>query len=468
MEKLKRTKQAKLFNDKIELITLDSVIGSGYEEDVAKLAIEDKIAYRAARKNMQIHSAIILKINEEFAGFFTFEINHDAKEFCLLQSAMYPRFKDVEIYSMMVDKIIEHNTFGYPMIMTVSKKHDLEKPSVFKDLGFKTNIDKNDFIYMVYGELSQVRLKLLVHTAMTNLWKSTSGLWLKNKREWNNKIEEAGEKHDVLNPKFASREGCWQGSAGFSNVVLSKNEIKNGKIVHNNKKSLNGNASVLDPTACEIILRMCMPKNGVRVYNPFGGGVQMGFITGSHDLEYLATDIRQNQVDANNKICSDFYRTRWIKADSSTYEPKEKFDLVFSCPPYYRVEKYIDYDGLPPEGEINHLGSYEEFRDTLFDGYKKAIASMNDNTFFVVMTGDSRGKDGAYYGCEAEHELFFKEQGLHIYNKIIYLESEFTRFSQAKKTLHNRKFPKADQKIYMFYKGDMSKIKELYPNIGRV
>ena len=45
MEKLKRTKQAKLFNDKIELITLDSVIGSGYEEDVAKLAIEDKIAY---------------------------------------------------------------------------------------------------------------------------------------------------------------------------------------------------------------------------------------------------------------------------------------------------------------------------------------------------------------------------------------------------------------------------------------
>ena len=67
MGKLKRTKQAKLFNDKIELITLDSVIGSGYEEDVSKLAIEDKIAYRAARKNMQIHSAIVLKINDEFA-----------------------------------------------------------------------------------------------------------------------------------------------------------------------------------------------------------------------------------------------------------------------------------------------------------------------------------------------------------------------------------------------------------------
>ena len=90
-------KQEKLFNDKVEFIAIPSVIGSGYEKDVAKLAIEDKIAYRAARKNMQIHSAIILKINEEFAGFFTFQINHDAKDFCLLQSAMSLDKKDKSI-----------------------------------------------------------------------------------------------------------------------------------------------------------------------------------------------------------------------------------------------------------------------------------------------------------------------------------------------------------------------------------
>ncbi len=461
-------KQMKLFKEKIELIDVDSVIGSGYEEDVAKLAIEDKIAYRAARKNMQIHSAVILKINDEFAGFFTYEINHDAKEYCLLQSAMYPKFKDVEVYQKMVNKIIKGNTYGYPMIMTVSKKHDLEKPSVFEEIGFKVNIDKNDFKYMYYGEPKQVRVKLLVHTAMTNIWKSTSGLWLKNKRGWNAKIEESGIKHGVDNPKYATREGCWQGSSGFSNVVLSKNVIDNGKIKHKNKKSLNGNASVLDPTVCEIVLRMFMPKNGVRVYNPFGGGVQMGYVTGASGFEYMATEIRENQCDANNKLCSDFYNTKWIKTDSSKYKPKQKYDLIFSCPPYYRVEKYLDYDGAPPEGEINHLPTYEEFRETLFNGYKCAIDAMNDNTFFVVMTGDSRDKKGAYYGCESEHELFFKDQGLHIYNKIIYLESEFTRFAQAKKTLHHRKYPKADQKILVFYKGDMKKIKELYPNIGRL
>ena len=44
-------KQSKLFEDKIELIQVDSVIGSGYESKVAELALIDKIAYRAARAN---------------------------------------------------------------------------------------------------------------------------------------------------------------------------------------------------------------------------------------------------------------------------------------------------------------------------------------------------------------------------------------------------------------------------------
>jgi len=446
--------QMKMFKEKVELIKVDSVIGSGYEEQVTELALLDKIAHRAARKNMQIHSAIILKIDDVFSGFFTFEVNHEAKEYCLLQSAMYPQKKDKAIYGKMVNKIIECNTDNYPMIMTVSTKHDLETPKVFKELGFKTWLVKNDWHYIVYGELQDVRLKELSHLTMTNLWRSTSGLWLKIKRAWNEKIEAAGLKHNIEDPKFASRKGCWQGSSGFSNVVSGK--------------ALNGNASVLDPTSCELILRMFMPKNGFRVYNPFGGGVQMGFVAGSYDYEYLATEIRQNQCDANNAICSDFYKTRWIKQDSSTYTPKEKYDLAFACPPYYRIEKYTDYDGNTVEGDIDSLGSYEKFRETLFNGYKRSIEQLNDNCFFVVIVGDSRDGNGAYLGAEADHETFFKEQGLHIYNKVVYLESEFTRFAQAKRTLHFRKIPKADQKVLIFYKGDMSKIKDNYPNIGRL
>ena len=462
-------KQESLFNDKIEFINVESVIGSGYEKDVAELAILDGVAYRAARKNMQIHSAIILKINDIFSGFFTYQINHEAKEFCLLQSAMSLYKKDKKIYSDMVREIIKQNTFGYPMIMTVSTKHDLECPKVYENIGFFTYLKLSGFEYMVYGTEQQVRMKRLAHATMTNAWTTTRSDWLKMKKEWNKKIEDAGEKYNIPNPKFASRDGCWQGSNGYSNVVLTERKIdENGDIKIIKGKSFNGNASVLDPVACEVILRFFMPNDGRRVYNPFGGGVQFGFISGSYGYEYVASEIRQNQCDANNIICSDFENVKWIKSDSSVYDPEGMFDLCFSCPPYYRVEKYIDYDGVIPDGELNNLPTYDEFRDTLFAGYKKAIEHLNDNRFFVIMTGDSRDKNGAYYGCEAEHELFFKNNGLYIYNKIVYLECEFTRLAHAKKTLDYRKFPKREQKILVFFKGDMKTIKENYPPIGRL
>jgi hypothetical protein len=466
---MKHSKQPKLFNDKIEFINVESVIGSGYEDQVAVLAIEDKVAYRAARKNMQIHSAIILKINDEFSGFFTYQINHDAKEFCLLQSAMDLSKKDKEIYSDMAGEIIKQNTFGYPMVMTVSQKHDLENPKVFEAIGFKEYLNLSGYSYMVYGELSQVRMKRLAHATMTNVWNSTKGDWLKMKKEWNQQIEASGEKHNIINPKFASREGAWMGDNGMSNVVLATQTVNEKGEVENNKgKSFNGNVSVLDPVACEVILRFFMPKNGVRVYNPFGGGVQFGYVTGANGYEYLSSEIRQNQCDANNAICQDFYNTKWLLSDSSKFKPKQKYDLVFTCPPYYKVEEYLDYDGKAPAGELNSIPTYEEFRDTLFEGYKNAIEALNDDCFFVVMTGDSRDKNGAYYGCEAEHEIFFKQQGLHIYNKIVYLECEFTRLAHAKRTLHYRKFPKREQKILVFYKGDMTKIKDNFVNIGRL
>lgn len=461
-------KQIEMFKKKVEFIYVPSVIGSGYETQVADLALRDKVAYRAARKNMQIHSAIILKIDDEFSGFFTFQVNHEVGEFCLLQSAMELDRKDKEIYKNMLREIIKQNTFGYPMIMTVSTKHDLECPKVLKDVGFITYLELSGYEYMVHGTLEQVRMKRLCHATMTNTWNSTKGDWLRMKKEWNEKIESAGEKYGIKNPKYATRDGCWQGSSGMANVVMAKQTIEDDEIVTDDGKTLNGNASVLDPVACECIVRFFMPREGKRVFNPFGGGVQMGFVAGSYGYEYISSEIRQNQCDANNAICQELNSAKWVQSDSTKYVPENKVDLCFSCPPYYKVEEYLDYDGKSPENELNSQPSYEVFRDMLFEGYKRGIEALNDNCFFVVMTGDSRDNKGAYYGCEAEHEIFFKSQGLHIYNKIVYLECEFTRLAQAKVTLNTRKFPKREQKILVFFKGDMNKIGELYPKVGRL
>lgn len=456
--------QLSFFEEDIEWVYLPSVIGSGYEADVSALAIEDGIAKRAARKNMQIHSAIVLKINGEFSGFFTFQDNGVSREFCLLQSVIKPARYTKELYAQMVREVIARNTKGYPALITTDPKSKFETPALFESVGFVTYLKMSGFCYMVHGSLADVRMKILAHITMTNVWNSVKGDWLRLKKEWRDRIDAAGEARGVPNPAFATREGCWQGTQGMANVV-TKDPTRKG---HEEGRSHNGNASVLDPVACEVIARFFMPKGGGRIYNPFGGGVQFGYVSGACGYEYVASEIRRNQCDANNEICAEFTGVRWVHSDSTTYDPDGMFDLVFTCPPYYKVERYVDYDGKPPAGEINSLDTYEKFRDVLFAGYRKAIEHLSDNRFFVVMTGDSRDKRGAYYCSESETELFFKEHGLSVYNKIVYLECEFTRLAHAKKTLHLRKFPKREQKIIVAYKGRISEIKDHFAPIGRL
>lgn len=464
MDTFQHQDQTALFTEKVEWVYVKSVIGSGYEADVSRLAIADGIAKRAARKNMQIHSAIILRVNDEFSGFFTFQVNDVSREFCLLQSVIEPMKYTVDLYAQMVREVIAQNTYGYPAMITTDPKSKFETPALFESCGFQTYLKMSGFHYMVHGPIETMRMKLLAHITMTNVWNSIKGDWLRLKKEWRERIEQAGIREGVANPAFATREGCWQGEQGMANIV-TRDPTKAGK---EQGRAHNGNASVLDPVACEVIARFFMPKNGRRVYNPFGGGVQFGYIAGACGYEYVASEIRQNQCDANNKLCSEFPGVKWVQSDSSTYAPDGMFDLIFTCPPYYKVENYVDYDGAPPAGEINSLDTYEKFRDVLFTGYKKAIEHLNDNCFFVVMTGDSRDKKGAYYCSESETELFFKENGLSVYNKIVYLECEFTRLAHAKKTLHTRKFPKREQKIIVAYKGNIAAIKDAYQPIGRL
>ena len=460
--------QFPLITQRIDWVTLDQVIDSGFETDIARLAVEDGIAQRAARKNMQIHSAVVLLVDGVFAGFMTFQRNHVCREFCLLQSVIKPGHYTPALYAELVEHVLAANLDGYPAIITTDPRSAFETPALFESLGFQTYLKMSGFHYMVCGPLASVRMKLLAHITMTNVWVTTKGDWLRVKREWNDQINAAGEAAGVLNPLYATRDGCWQGTNGYSNVVNTKRHVDEAGQVVATTKSHNGNASVLDPVACEVVARFFMPREGGRIYNPFGGGVQMGFVAGACGYEYLATEIRQNQVDANNAICSQFPLVTWVQADSSTYLPFDECDLVFTCPPYYKVEKYIDYDGKPPAGEINSVPSYDEFRRLLFAGYAQAIRRLRPDRFFVVMVGDSRDKNGGYHCSEAETELFLRDQGLSIYNRIVYLEAEFTRLAHAKKTLNMRKFPKREQKIIVAYKGRISEIGNQFAPLGRL
>ena len=157
---------------------VEQVIGSGYESAVAEMAIEDGIAHRAARKNMQIHSAIICLIDGEFAGFFTFQDNREVGEFCLLQSVIRPDVYTPDLYLEMAREVLACNTAELPALMTTNPKSKFETPKLFESLGFQTYLKMSGFHYMVRGDLADVRIKFLAHITMTNVWNSIKGGWL--------------------------------------------------------------------------------------------------------------------------------------------------------------------------------------------------------------------------------------------------------------------------------------------------
>lgn len=286
-------------------------------------------------------------------------------------------------------------------------------------------------------------VKELLKITPTNVWDSTKAKWITQKKKWNELINTAGEIAGVKNPAYATRENC-----------LYPDSIP---------LSMNGGASVLDPFVCELLVKLFMPIKGKKIYNPFGGGVQMGFVAGFFDYEYLATEIRKNQCDVNNQICGAFQlKSKWIQANSAEYIPEDEYDMIFLCPPYYKVEKYVDYDGNSPQGELNSMGSYEEFKTALFAGIDKSIECLKDNCFICIMIGDSRDKNGAYYGIEAETELHLKNLGLHLYNRIVYIEKAGSSSLLAGRSIETRKLRKREQKIIVAFKGNLNNIKTLF------
>lgn len=450
----------------IEFKFLNTTKGTEYAELVKNLAIADNYARRAARDKFQKKNSVIMLIDGEFSGFGIYETDNRAKQFYVWQIAICDKHKGKGLAKVLVEKMLNQNKKQMPAVVTVYDKNEISL-CLFKSCGFEVYQKKGQVYYMTRGGIIDgveikandiARIKKLLGINPTNIWNSAKGEWRAEKQKWNELIENAGLIGGVTNPTYASREGCWQKGGGLATFATGE--------------SLNDGASVLDPFVCELALKLFMPKSGRSVYNPFGGGVQMGFISGFYNYEYLATEIRQNQCDANNSICKAYQmnNVKWILHDSSTYfDADKKFDMIFTCPPYYLVEDYRDYDGVKPEKELNGLSTYEEFREMLFKGYENAIKMLNDNCFFVIMVGDSRDpKSGGYYCAEAETEVFLKQQGLHVYNRIVYLETQFTRAMQTKSTIKSRKLPKCEQKIIIAYKGNTNNIVNLYEDIGRL
>ena len=212
--------------------------------------------------------------------------------------------------------------------------------------------------------------------------------------------------------------------------------------------------SIFDPVLCELMYDWFTPKGGT-ILDPFAGGSVRGIVAEEMGYHYTGIDISEQQIQAN-KLQSD--KPNWIIGDSREVLDSidDKYDLVFTCPPYHDLEVYSDN----PK-DISNM-PYQRFLTSLNSILNKSVSKLKDNRFFVIVISEIRDttttrnyKIGKYKGFVPSVIEMCEEMGLSYYNDMILYNSQHQASRVAKTYFdRNRKIASVHQNVLVFVKGN--------------
>lgn len=268
---------------------------------------------------------------------------------------------------------------------------------------------------------------------------SRQGEWQDRKRAW-------------LKSGIVSNEGREKELFGFSEGLLKRT---GGYFNEDGEKRATADTSVFDPNLCELAYRWFCP-NGGQVVDPFAGGSVRGIVAGMLGRKYWGCDLRQEQIDANNKQAEEIQpeiMPQWVCGDSmEELENAPESDLIFSCPPYGDLEKYSGH-----EKDLSNMDFH-----AFIAAYKriilKSVKKMKQDSFACFVVGDFRCKKGFYRNFVSETINGFEQSGARLYNEAILVTSVGTAAMRVTKQFEaGRKMAKTHQNVLVFCKGDWRK-----------
>lgn len=228
--------------------------------------------------------------------------------------------------------------------------------------------------------------------------------------------------------------------------------------------------STFDPLLCEIMYKW-FSNEGDWVLDPFAGGSVRGIVATSLGRQYKGIDLSSDQVCANvdqYKDVASRYNIHnipyWVCADSEAYLSKEVYttmvyDMVFTCPPYYNLERYTKN-----EADLSNMPTYEDFLTKYATILRYASMMLANERFFVIVVSEIRNPEtGAYYGFVPDTIRILRESGLEYYNDIILYNNLGSLPIRAPKYFdQSRKIGRTHQNILVFYKGNPKTIHSRY------
>jgi len=228
--------------------------------------------------------------------------------------------------------------------------------------------------------------------------------------------------------------------------------------------------SIFDPVLCEISYRWFCTTGG-KILDPFAGGSVRGVTAAVLGYLYTGIELRGEQVESNRQQWEEISKIpqlqnikppQWITGDSNDLNKliqNEKYDMIFTCPPYFDLEVYSDN-----EKDISNFKSYKEFLKVYKNIFAQAVEKLNNNRFAVIVVGEIRDKKtGIYRNFVADNIRIFTDLGLKYYNEAILINQVSSLAVRASRIFRKRKLGRVHQNVLVFYKGELEAIKEIFP-----
>lgn len=283
--------------------------------------------------------------------------------------------------------------------------------------------------------------------------------------EYNSKFGKPNNalKNNWIMPPFSildTRQAYWQERRSewyqlLGDTTFSREGVLGDDLI----SSINSGVSLFDPVLAEIIFKWFNPKNG-SILNLFAGGVEPNVVAAYQGHSITGLELRQDQIDHTNRIATKIgvqNKVNIICDDVLNIEnhfSDARFDLLFSCPPYYDLETYGD-----DQRDFANK-SETDFDDLLQKTIAAGARKLKDNRFAVFVISEVRRPDGSYRGFIPKVINWFQQAGLHYYNEIVLINSIGTLPFRINKAWANRKIGKMHQNILVFYKGKINQIEK--------
>ena len=296
------------------------------------------------------------------------------------------------------------------------------------------------------------------------------GYWQERKKKWRELIGDNGESRNdtlITSPEIKYKDLYQRTRQHREELGISFKEYLDKYVPDDVKereasKVLSAGVSLLDPVMAEIVCRW-FGQDNCKTFDCFAGDSVFGYVSAHLGNEFIGIELRPEQAQLNNERVEGMTAS-YINDDGQNvaqHIAPESQDLLFSCPPYFDLEKYSDL-----ENDASNQDSYEDLIKILENAFKAAVGCLKDNRFAVIVVGDVRDKStGFYYDFCGDIKRIFKEAGMPLYNEIILVESGASTALRAGRYMESRKVAKMHQNILVFYKGKTKEIKNNFKKI---